>query len=445
MSDLFLATGAASLQRCDRCGATWPELATNPECPDCGGLLAVVHAAPTLTGVNLRESFDSNAHISGVWRFRDLVMPAATHPISWPEGNTALIRRDPVSAYAGVSDVALKHEGMNPTGSFKDRGMTVAVTHAVRAGAKAVACASTGNTSASLAAYASQAGIPALVFVPSGKVSTGKLAQALAYGAQTLLVDGDFDACLTLAREASRVLGVYLANSVNPWRLEGQKTIVWELLAQLGWNAPDWIALPAGALGNTSAFGKALREAKALGMIDRVPRILAVQAAGAAPCARGFEHEFAERVTVHAETIASAIRIGDPASWERAVRTIRETNGVVTSVSDGDIMDAKAVIDASGVGCEPASAASVAGVRAMVAKGMIKASERVVCILTGHLLKDPDASTAFHSAGGRRANTPVAIAAKLSEVERVLKTAQARDAKSAGSARTPARLARMDG
>jgi threonine synthase len=299
--------------------------------------------------------------------------------------------------------------------------MTVAVSHAVRAGARAIACASTGNTAASLAAYAAQAGLPALVFVPKGKVSTGKLAQATAYGAKTLLVDGDFDACLTLARAASHELGVYLANSVNPWRLEGQKTIVWELLAQLGWDAPDWIALPAGALGNTSAFGKALLEARALGLIERLPRLLAVQASGAAPFARGFDEGFANRITVHAETVATAIRIGDPASWDRAVRAIRATSGVVTTVTDDEIMDAKAVIDASGVGCEPASAASVAGVRAMVARGTIVAGERVVCVLTGHLLKDPEAVNAYHAGRAARANPPMEIAGRVSEVERILK------------------------
>jgi threonine synthase len=259
------------------------------------------------------------------------------------------------------------------------------------------------------------------VFVPKGKVSTGKLAQATAYGAKTLLVDGDFDACLALARAASHELGVYLANSVNPWRLEGQKTIVWELLAQLGWDAPDWIALPAGALGNTSAFGKALLEARALGLIERLPRLLAVQASGAAPFARGFDEGFANRITVHAETVATAIRIGDPASWDRAVRAIRATNGVVTTVTDDEIMDAKAMIDASGVGCEPASAASVAGVRSMVARGAIVAGERVVCVLTGHLLKDPEAVNAYHAGGAVRANPPMEIAASVSEVERILK------------------------
>ena len=225
--------------------------------------------------------------------------------------------------------------------------MTVGVTQAKRVGATAVACASTGNTSASLAAYGAQAGLPVLVFVPAGQVALGKLSQSLAYGAKTLLVQGDFDDCLRLVQAASDELGVYLLNSINPFRLEGQKTIVLELLHQLGWEVPDWIVLPAGNLGNTAAFGKALRGGpKAVGLIDRLPRIASVQAAGAAPFARGFAEHFATRHTVKAETVATAIKIGDPASWDRAVRTIRDTNGVVTSVSDAEILEAKAVVDA---------------------------------------------------------------------------------------------------
>ena len=229
---------------------------------------------------------------------------------------------------------------------------------------------------------------------PRGNISSGKLAQTLAYGARTLRIRGDFDDCLRLAREASDSLGVYLVNSVNPFRIEGQKTIVLELLQQLGWDAPDWIALPAGNLGNTSAFGKALAEAQALGLIDRVPRLLAVQAAGAAPFAQAYAAQFAERLRVRAETRATAIRIGDPASWDRAVRAIASTNGVVESVTDDEIFVAKSVIDRCGVGCEPASAASVAGVRKLAARGQIGPDERVVCILTGHLLKDPGAASA---------------------------------------------------
>lgn len=384
---------------CPDCDTRLDTSTAESTCPSCGGLLAVEHH-PALRGTALRALFDERAarasHTtnavdrSGVWRFRELVLAATDGTIvSHPEGNTPVISRDAAAAYAGVDGLLLKHEGHNPTGSFKDRGMTVALTQARRIGARAVACASTGNTSASLSAYASQAGIPSFVLVPAGRVSAGKLAQTVAYGARTLQIKGDFDDCLRLARDASDKLGVYLVNSVNPFRIEGQKTIVFELLQQLGWQAPDWIALPAGNLGNTSAFGKALSEAHAFGLIDRVPRLLAVQAAGAAPFARAYADHFAQRMSVRAETRATAIRIGDPASWDRAVRAIAATNGVVESVTDDEIFAAKAVIDRCGVGCEPASAASVAGVRALVARGVIRRDERVVAVLTGHLLKDP--------------------------------------------------------
>jgi threonine synthase len=421
VSPILLGSDSASVVQCESCAAR-PEAGLLPDsCQQCGALFEVLHAQPVWIGDALkREWYSRRDEPSGVWRFRDLVMAGVT-PISYPEGRTPLLVRDSTTKFAGVANLWLKHEGLNPTGSFKDRGMTVAVTDAVRRGARAIACASTGNTSSSLAAYAALAGIPALVFVPSGKIATGKLAQTTAHGARTLSVRGDFDAALELARAASRELGVYLANSVNPWRIEGQKTITFELLEQLGWNAPDWIALPAGALGNTAAMGKALREAKALGVIDRIPRILAVQAAGAAPFAKGFASGFAERVTVQAETVASAIRIGNPASWDRAVRAIRETEGQVIAVSDDEILEAKAVIDAAGAGCEPASAASLAGVRQLRQRGTIAADARVVCILTGHLLKDPETVAAFHAGASERANPPIEIEPDLREVERHLK------------------------
>ena len=426
---LFLTQGSTSVQRCARCGDITPELDASAECAKCGGLFEIVHATPEAHGAallalfGLRSGLKPTAEPSGVWRYRELVMPSATDPVSHPEGNTPLLARTMVQSYANSAQLLLKHEGHNPTGSFKDRGMTVAVTQAKRIGARALACASTGNTSASLASYAAHAGIPALVFVPRGQIALGKLTQSLAYGARTLLVDGDFDACLRLARESSRELGVYLVNSINPWRVEGQKTIVFEMLQQLGYDAPDWIALPAGNLGNTSAFGKALREAFALGLITRVPRLLAVQAAGAAPFAHSFAAHFATHEPVHAETLATAIKIGDPASWDRAVRAITETNGVVTAVTDAEILDAKAVIDASGVGCEPASAASVAGVKQLRERGVIGEHERVVAVLTGHLLKDPGIIQSYHqdtTPAPPRANKPVEISARLSEVERVL-------------------------
>jgi len=419
-----------SAQVCEDCGTRISENDSRGDCPACGGLLEIVHDGSSDPS-SLKELFaERRARIggveqSGVWRYRELVLPTAADidVVSHPEGNTPMMHRERLSDWTGVDDLWIKHEGHNPTGSFKDRGMTVAMTQARRTGASAVACASTGNTSASLAAYAAHAGIPALVFVPAGRVALGKIAQTIAYGARTLVVRGNFDVCLSLAVEARDALGVQLLNSVNPFRLEGQKTIVFELLEQLDWSPPDWIALPAGNLGNTAAFGKALREARSLGLISRVPRIAAIQAAGAAPFVRSFANGFAERVSVEPETIATAIRIGAPASWNRAVRSIRETNGVVESVTDAEILEAKAVIDASGIGCEPASAASVAGVAKLRRAGAIRDGETVVAVLTGHLLKDPGAVVAYHQETEPRpehANRPIEIDATLAEVERVL-------------------------
>jgi threonine synthase len=411
---------------CAACGAVLRANDARSSCA-CGGLLSVVQR-PSESGRTLRARFDRRLRDgdlavqgSGVWRFRELLLPGRGVVLTHPEGRTRLYRREAIARFAGHADLALKHEGENPTGSFKDRGMTVAVTQAVRAGATAVACASTGNTSASMAAYAAQAGIPAFVFVPKGKVASGKLAQALAYGARTLLVNGDFDACLSLARQASERLGMALLNSINPWRIEGQKTIVWELLQQLDWEPPDWIVVPAGNLGNTAAFGKALEEARAFGLIRRVPRLAAVQAKGASPFYRSFRTAFARRYRVKAETVATAIRIGDPASHDRAVRSIRATRGVVTAASDREILDAKAVIDAAGIGCEPASAAAVAGVRRLVGERVIRPGQSVVAVLTGHLLKDPGIVIDYHSRSGGRRNPPVAIEPRLAEVERQLR------------------------
>lgn len=296
--------------------------------------------------------------------------------------------------------------------------MTVGVTQARRVRARAVACASTGNTSASLAAYAALAGLPALVLVPAGQVASGKLHQTLAYGARTLAVRGDFDACLSLLREASQRLGVYLLNSVNPFRIEGQKAIVFELLQQLGWKAPDWIALPAGNLGNTAAFGKALDEASRLGLIDRLPRLLCVQASGAAPFHASFVSDFTERHTMRAQTVATAIRIGDPASYQRAVRAIRVTRGSVIAVPDEAILDAQHRIGAAGIGCEPASAASIAGVRAAVKSGLISPDESVVGVLTGHVLKDPDALSHPNANGP---NIPVEVEPTIDAIDRALR------------------------
>jgi threonine synthase len=369
--------------QCIACARQYDPLEVRYTCDDCGSLLSVERKA-----FNDRNTFDdrltSRAPIdrSGVWRFREWVMNvdrAVTHP----EGATRLYERN---------GLLFKHEGENPTGSFKDRGMTVAVTQAVRVKATAVACASTGNTSASLAAYAAQAGLRAIVFVPAGKVASGKLAQTLAYGATVLSIRGDFDAAMRLVREACDAHGIYLVNSINPFRIEGQKTIVWELLQDLDWEAPDWIVVPAGNLGNTSAFGKALREAHANGWIETMPRLASIQAQGANPFFRSYVEEFRTRHRVSAETVASAIRIGDPVSYDKAVQAIRDTHGVVEEVTDAEIMAAKREIDQLGIGCEPASAATLAGVKKLRAAGVMKEGERIACVLTGNILKDPEAN-----------------------------------------------------
>jgi threonine synthase len=426
----FQTQRPASWQRCIACENEVVETDARTRCSQCGGLLEVQHRPPPMTATELIQRFTERrggppgATTSGVWRFREIVLPSADEVVSHPEGNTPLLHRVVLDRWAGVEHLLLKHEGHNPTGSFKDRGMTVGVTQARRIGATAVACASTGNTSASLAAYASQAGLPALVLVPRGDVAAGKLAQSLAYGAKTLLVRGDFDDCLRLIEQASAQLGVYLLNSINPFRVEGQKTIILELLEQLGWTSPDWVVFPAGNLGNTAAFGKALREAKEWALISKVPRLAAVQASGAAPFAQSFAEGFAQRHRVKAETVATAIKIGNPASYDRAVTAIRETNGVVLSVSDPELLEAKAVIDASGVGCEPASAVSLAGLRQLRRGGLVKENERVVAILTGHILKDPGLLLRYHQEMDpppRMANRPIEIDPKLSEIERVLR------------------------
>jgi threonine synthase len=303
--------------RCMACEARFTGAVALSQCPTCGGLLDVV--IPTrskLTPADLGMGVPAAARHSGVWRYLPLLpsLPETALVSRW-EGNTPLYRDDRLAHYAGLVDgqLELKHEGHNPTASFKDRGMTVGVSHAKAVGARIVACASTGNTSASLAAYAAAAGLPSLVLVPETKVAAGKLAQTIAYGARVVQVDGDFDVALALLRELTAAYDVYLVNSVNPFRLEGQKTIVFEMLEQRGWQPPDWIVLPGGNLGNTSAFGKALVELQAVGLIERMPRLAVIQAAGAAPFAAYHASGFEEFAPVHAETVATAIKIGNPA------------------------------------------------------------------------------------------------------------------------------------
>jgi len=396
-------------------------------CGACGNLLDVAYAWDRLPVPKSLRHFESkwqqrhDPHaFSGVWRFHDLLpfAPLASC-VTIGEGQTLLHNSDGVGSYVGLEPgkLFLQYEGMNPSGSFKDNGMSAAFTHARCVGAQRAACASTGNTSASLAVYCSVTRLmKAVIFVGSGKIAYGKLSQALDYGALTVQIAGDFDDAMARVKEVSRELGIYLVNSVNPFRLEGQKTIMYRVLEALRWEVPDWIVVPGGNLGNSSAFGKAFLELRDLGLISRVPRLAVINAAGAntlyelvekrgvrwnggQPEAATVGGYYAEMDAQHrrASTIASAIEINRPVNFEKCLRALDVCHGVVREVTDQDMLDAKAQVGAGGLGCEPASAASVAGAKLLVSQGVIGRNERVVCILTGHQLKDPTATVAYHT------------------------------------------------
>jgi threonine synthase len=388
------------------------------QCPACGGLLEAHYTGPRAEPDDLkkiwRERRMSNAPLdqSGVWRYREMIpfLEDLNHAVTLREGNTPLLNAPRAAQYGGLDALVFKHQGFNPTGSFKDNGMTCGVSQAVRLGRRRVACVSTGNTSASMAAYASAAGLEPLIFIPHGNISYGKLAQALEYGARTFQVEANFDQILALVRVLAEKLGIYLLNSINPFRIEGQKTIVVEMLDQRDWKVPDWIVLPGGNLGNTSAFGKALRELYEQGFISKYPRLAVVQADGSAPF-YDFMHsdQTAFHSIEHPETLATAIKIGDPVSWPKALLELTTTHGVVERVTEQEIADAKAVIGLCGIGCEPASAATLAGIRKLTAAGTIAADADVVAVLTGNVLKDPDYIYRYHT-GQLTAPGDVAIA-----------------------------------
>jgi threonine synthase len=376
-------------------------------CPRCGGLLEAGYSFDSIDPTWLKRVWQerrmSNAPLdaSGVWRYRELIpfLDDYSAVVTLREGNTPLLDAPRAAEYAGLARLSFKHQGFNPTGSFKDNGMTCGAAQARRLGRRRVACVSTGNTSASMAAYAGAGGLQPVIFIPHGNISYGKLAQALEYGALTLQVEANFDQILALVRALADRLGIYLLNSINPFRIEGQKTIIVEMMDQRDWRPPDWIVLPGGNLGNASAFGKAIRELVALGFIDRAPKLAVVQAEGAAPF-----YDFmrspapdAYRAVEHPETLATAIRIGDPVSWPKAWREVAATGGVVEKVTEQEIADAKAVIGRCGIGCEPASAATLAGLRRLVSRGAIDREQDVVAALTGNLLKDPDYIYRYHT------------------------------------------------
>ena len=390
-----------------QCRAKFPVTEVIYNCPRCGGLLEaqypglVLDAGSVKAAWRARRTCNLPLDQSGVWRYREIIpfLENFDSVVSLREGNTPLLDAPRAARYGALDRLVFKHQGFNPTGSFKDNGMTCGVAQARRLGIKRVACVSTGNTSASMAAYASAAGLEPLIFIPHGNISYGKLAQALEYGARTFQVEANFDQILALVRQLAERLGIYLLNSINPFRIEGQKTIIVEMLDQRDWSAPDWIVLPSGNLGNTSAFGKALRELKQLGVIQTMPRLAVIQAEGAAPFYELFHaaHRDSLHAVPHPETLATAIKIGDPVSWPKALHEITASNGIVEKVSEQEIADAKAIIGQCGIGCEPASAATLAGIRKLTASGAIRRDADVVAVLTGNVLKDPDYIYRYHT------------------------------------------------
>ncbi|HEV3004975.1 MAG TPA: threonine synthase [Pirellulales bacterium] len=452
-----------AFQRCvsPGCAATYGIDEARVGCKACGGLLDVAYDWDRARPPGSWEFFEqkwSRRHdplaFSGLWRFHELLPFApAAQVVTIGEGQTLLHAANGVAKYVGLRPcrLFLEYEGMNPSGSFKDNGMSAAFTHARMTGAARAACASTGNTSASLALYSCVTKLmKAVIFVGSGKISYGKLSQALDFGALTVQIAGDFDDAMARVQEVSQQLGIYLVNSVNPFRLEGQKTIMYRVLEGLRWQVPDWVVVPGGNLGNSSAFGKAFAELREIGLIDRLPRLAVINAAGANTLCELFERrglrwnggapdmakvaEYYDELDLQrrrASTIASAIEINRPVNLQKCLRALESCDGVVREVTDQEILDAKAQVGAGGFGCEPASAASVAGAKRLRAEGVISPDERVVCILTGHQLKDPTATVAYHttdqdtfnevlgSRGVKRAafaNRAVAVSNDLTEI-----------------------------
>jgi threonine synthase len=443
---MTIASSTASQVRCIQCDAICDTASANFRCPSCGDLLEVTYpGVQTIFGSSAevekvkqlwlsRRSSWLPLDQSGVWRFREVlpyIDPA--HVVTLREGNTPLYEMPRCRRIAGVKNLFAKHQGMNPTGSFKDTGMTTAASVAHAAGYRWVACASTGNTSASMAAYAARGNMRSVVLIPEGKISWSKLSQSLDYGAVTCQLKTDFDGCVRVLNEVVQRMPIYLLNSVNPYRLEGQKTAALEILEEFNWQVPDHVIVPGGNLANSSALGKAFLEMKSLGFVSKVPKVSIIQAAGANPLVRTMrENEGRELIGVQAETLATAIRIGHPASWKKAVRVLEATSGAVGDVSEAEMALAKAEIGAEGVGCEPASAVTLAGLKKLVASGFVKSNETVVLVLTGHLLKDPDFTLKFHRgellAGDKQAGmlassrrAPIVLEPSADAVTRILK------------------------
>jgi threonine synthase len=454
------------------CRATYAVNDVKVACTKCGSLLDVLYDWKRLPLPKSLSFFEGRwatkgtggagrLDFSGVWRFRELLplYRGEDDIVTIGEGRTVLQTADLLARQLNMrpGSLMLQYEGLNPSGSFKDNGMTAAFTHARIVGAKKVACASTGNTSASLAMFASLAQMQGIVFIGSGKIAFGKLSQALDYGALTLQINGDFDDCLRRIRQIAvdvPQLGIYLMNSVNPFRLEGQKSIMYRILEARDWEPPDWIIVPGGNLGNSAAFGKAFQELRDLGLIKRIPRLAIINAAGANTLnelfsRRGLKwndgHYDAALIQKHyaaidesnyrPHTLASAIEISRPVNLPKALRSLATMNGVTAEVTDDEILEHRALVARCGFGCEPASAASVAGLARLLREQVISPGESVVCILTGHELKDPNATVKYHTGidmkaaqenapraepTGRLANRPVPVDDDLESIVKAL-------------------------
>jgi threonine synthase len=421
------------------------------KCPQCGDLLDTQYDWDRVPVPSKLGDFgqrwanrDNRLDFSGVWRFRELLdFCPDEHKVSIGEGQTILQQNRAIAEHLGMKSDALhlQYEGLNPSGSFKDNGMTAAFSHAMMVGAKACACASTGNTSASVALYAHSCGLKCTVFIGTGRIAFGKLSQAMDYGAQTIQIRGDFDDCMRQVQDVCTELGLYLLNSLNPFRLEGQKTIMYRIIEGLGWEVPDWIVVPGGNLGNSSAFGKAFLELKQLGLIERVPRMAIINATGADTLTDLVNNKklvwndghvdqqiiddyyadlTARNFSPH--TCASAIEISRPVNLKKCLRAIDVCQGVVLAVTDEEICDAKALIGKHGLGCEPASAATIAGLKHLLADGTIGRDERVACVLTGHALKDPNVTVNYHKdKQGEFSNPPIEARNDLQEIIKLIK------------------------
>jgi len=448
-----MAQSDVAYQRCINpdCGAQFDCRESMFKCPKCGDLLDIQYnwekvPVPKTLGEFGKRWANRNRRLdlSGVWRFRELLdFCPDESKITIGEGQTILQQNCAIAEHLGMKPdcLFLEYEGLNPSGSFKDNGMTAAFSHAAMVGAKSCACASTGNTSASVALYAHSCGLRCTVFIGTGRIAFGKLSQAMDYGAQTVQIHGDFDDCMRQVQAVCVELGLYLLNSLNPFRLEGQKTIMYRIIEGLGWQVPDWIVVPGGNLGNSSAFGKAFAELKALGLIDRVPRMAIVNATGADTLTdlvnnkklvwngghvdqKIIDDYYADLTARHfsPHTCASAIEISRPVNLKKCLRAIDVCNGVVLAVTDEEICDAKALIGKHGLGCEPASAATIAGLKHLLAAGTIAKDERVACVLTGHALKDPNVTVNYHKERqGEFSNPPIEAPNDLQEIIKLIR------------------------